>query len=122
MRDDSKRQNGDDACNGRADRTRERHRGLSHHSATALTIATRGRALLPVPCVGGDAERVLRAELDATGLAGRHEVVDVAPAGIIELLESHDLHIVSMGRPAADDPVLFEAAAAAGAVAAARVP
>ena len=26
---------------------RERHRGLSHHSATALTIATRGRALYP---------------------------------------------------------------------------
>ena len=101
---------------------RERHRGLSHHSATALTIATRGRALLPVPCVGGEPERVLRDDLATSGLASRHEVVNVAPAGIIDLLESHGLHIVSMGRPAADDPVLFEAAAAAGVVAATRVP
>ncbi len=99
---------------------RDRHRGLSHHSATALTIATRGRALLPVPCVGGEEERVLRAELATSGLATRHEIVDVEPAGIIELLESHDLHIVSMGRPAAEDPVLFEAAAAAGVLAATK--
>src|SRR5262245_33528313 len=78
---------------------RERHRGLSHHSATALSIATRGRALLPLPCVGGDEERTLRADLADAGLTERHDVVDVAPTGIIELLESHDLHIVSMGRP-----------------------
>jgi hypothetical protein len=99
---------------------RERHRGLSHHSATALTIATRGRALLPVPRVGGEEERILRDELETSGLADRHDVIDVDPSGIIALLESHDLHIVSMGRPAADDPVLFEAAAAAGVVAAAN--
>jgi len=101
---------------------RERHRGLSHHSATALTIATRGRALIPVPCVGGDHERTLRAELHTTGLTERHELVDVEPAGAVELLESLGLHIVSMGRPAADDPVMFEAAAAAGITAAARIP
>ena len=100
---------------------RERHRGLSHHSATALTIATRGRALIPVPCVGGEEETILRDELASSGLAERHELVDVPPTGIIELLDSLDLHIVSMGRPAADDPVLFETAAAAGAVAASRI-
>jgi hypothetical protein len=100
---------------------RERHRGLSHHSATALTIATRGRALIPVPTVGGDEEATLRSELAESGLADRHELVDVPPSGIIELLESLDLKIVSMGRPAADDPVLFETAAAAGVVAASRI-
>jgi hypothetical protein len=99
---------------------RERHRGLSHHSATALTIATRARALIPVPTVGGDEEAILRSELASSGLAERHELVDVPPVGIIELLASLELEIVSMGRPAADDPVLFETAAAAGVVAAAR--
>ena len=62
-----------------------------------------------------------RSELAASGLADRHELVDVPPSGIIELLESLDLKIVSMGRPAADDPVLFETAAAAGVVAASRI-
>ena len=101
---------------------RERHRGVSHHSVTALTIATRGRALIPVPTVGGGAERTVRADLETSGLADRHELVDIAPVGIIDLLASHGLNVVSMGRPAADDPVLFEAAAAAGVLAAAKVP
>ena len=100
---------------------RERHRGLSHHSATALTVATRARVMVPVPCVGGDAERILRADLAASGIADRHELVNVAPVGATELLTSFDLDVVSMGRPAADDPVMFEAAAAAGVVAARRV-
>jgi Protein of unknown function (DUF3866) len=101
---------------------RARHRGLSHHTATALTIATRSRVVIPVPCVGGDEERVLREELDSSGLSARHELVDVAPVGILALLSRHDLEVVSMGRAAADDPVLFEAAGVAGAVAAARIP
>jgi hypothetical protein len=100
---------------------RERHHGLSHHSATALTVATRCRALVPFPTVGGAEERELRADLAAAGLLDRHEVVEVAPVGIVQLLRAHNLPVVSMGRPAADDPVLFEAAAAAGTVAAARV-
>jgi hypothetical protein len=100
---------------------RERHRGISHHSATALTIATRSSVLVPIATVGGDEERHLRKDLDASGIAARHEVVDVAPVGIVELMEGHDLHVVSMGRPARDDPVLFEMAAAAGRCAALRV-
>jgi len=100
---------------------RARHQGLSHHSATTLTIATRCRALVPFPTVGGEQERRLRADLDEAGISAKHEVVEVAPAGIVQLLRAHNLPVVSMGRPAADDPVLFEAAAAAGTVAAARV-
>jgi hypothetical protein len=100
---------------------RERHRGVSHHSTTALTVATRGRVLVPVPCVGGEPERVVRADLASSGVADRHELVDVVPVGVTELLASFDLDVVSMGRPAADDPVMFEAAAAAGVVAAHRV-
>ncbi len=99
---------------------RERHRGLSHHSATALTVATRCRALVPVPTVGGVEERRLRADLDEAGLLDRHEIVEVAPVGIVQLLRAHNVPVVSMGRPAATDPVLYEAAAAAGVVAAAR--
>jgi len=100
---------------------RDRHRGVSHHSTTALTVATRARALVPVPCVGGERERILRADLASSGVADRHELIDVAPVGAVELLASFDLDVMSMGRPAADDPVMFEAAAAAGVVAARRV-
>jgi hypothetical protein len=97
---------------------RDRHRGVSHHSVTALGVACRSGALLPLPTVGGSEEAQLRADLARWGLDTRHEVVDVAPVGIVERFAAHDLRIMSMGRPAADDPVLFEAAAAAGVVAA----
>jgi hypothetical protein len=100
---------------------RPRHRGLSHHSATALSIATRGRALIPLPTIGGQEEKILRADLETSGLADRHDLIDVPPAGIIDLFAQHELEVVSMGRPAADDPVLFEAAAAAGTVAATNI-
>jgi hypothetical protein len=97
---------------------RERHRGVSHHTRTALTLATRSRVAVALPAVGGTIEARLRADLDASGIADRHDVVPVPPVGIVRLLERHGLHVTSMGRPAADDPVLFEAAAAAGILAA----
>lgn len=96
-----------------ADR-RPRHRGVSHHSASALGIACRSRVTVPVPDVGGDEEARIRADLDRSGIAARHDVVDVAVGDVLELLDAHDLEVSSMGRPAADDPVLFACAAAAG--------
>lgn len=100
---------------------RDRHRGISHHTRTALTIATRGRVLVALPCVGGDEERRLRDELDESGIARRHDVVAVPPAGIVRCFAQRGLHVGSMGRPASADPLLFEAAAAAGILAARHV-
>lgn len=99
---------------------RPRHQGISHHSVTALSVATRGRVLVPVPRIGGEEERRLRADLATSGLEARHDVVDVEPVGAVAMLDALGLHVVSMGRPAADDPVLFEAAAASGILAAAH--
>lgn len=96
---------------------RARHLGLSHHSATALRLACRSRVVVPVPTVGGEEEARLRTDLRDAGLDARHDLVDVAPIGVLERFAAHGLEIFSMGRPAADDPVLFEAAAAAGVVA-----
>jgi len=99
---------------------RARHLGLSHHSATALRLACRSRVVVPVPTVGGDHEARLRADLADAGLDTRHEIVDVAPIGILDRFAERGLDIISMGRPAREDPVLFEAAAAAGVVAVQR--
>jgi hypothetical protein len=100
---------------------RPRHQGLSHHSATALGLACRSRVTVPVPLVGGAEEARLRADLAAAGLDARHEVVSVRPPDVLALFDRHRLAVQSMGRPAAADPVLFACAAAAGALAAARL-
>ncbi len=100
---------------------RPRHQGLSHHSATALRIAARERALVAVPRLPDPAQdQRLRDDLSAAGVDRRHELVDVDAPDALALLAAHDLRVVSMGRPAAADPALFQAAAAAGTLAAVR--
>jgi hypothetical protein len=101
---------------------RPRHVGLSHHSATALRIATRDRALVAVPRLD-DPEQAARlhADLVSGGIDRRHDLVEVDAPDALELFARHGLRIVSMGRAAAADPALFQAGAAAGALAAAEV-
>jgi len=100
---------------------RARHLGLSHHSATALRLACRERIRIALPLVGGAEEERIRRDLAAEGLDRRHDVVEVEPPDVLGLFAQHGLDVVSMGRPAAADPVLFAAAAAAGALAASEL-
>lgn len=101
---------------------RPRHYGLSHHSATALRIATRERVLVAVPALDGATQSArLNADLEAAGITSRHDLVTVDAPDVLALFNRHDLDVQSMGRPAADDPALFQAAAAAGVLAAAHV-
>jgi Protein of unknown function (DUF3866) len=100
---------------------RDRHVGLSHHSATALRLATRERVLVAVPELPAEQAVRLRDDLVAAGIDRRHDLVDVAAPEVLELFARFGLAITSMGRPAAADPALFQAAAAAGALAAERV-
>ena len=86
---------------------RERHRGVSHHSATALRFV---RAPIAVPVPSGEPEP------DGLPAGAEFERVEVPDAGA--LLAARGLHVTSMGRDAAADPKFFAYAAAAGAYAA----
>ena len=103
-----------------ADR-RERHRGVLHHALTALTVGCRSRVLVALPAVGGAAEARVRAELAEAGIDARHEIVPVVPPDVLALFATHGLDVFSMGRPAAIDPLLYQAGAAAGTLAAQHV-
>jgi hypothetical protein len=100
---------------------RDRHQGLSHHSATALRHAARDRTTVAVPKLGSEQDARLRADLTAAGLDRRHHLVEVDAPDALELFAHHGLHVASMGRPAEDDPALFQAGAAAGALAARHI-
>jgi hypothetical protein len=88
---------------------RERHRGLSHHTVTALALA-RSRVQAAVPA--GEA---------VAGLE-RHDLVEVEPPDVAALLDAAGLHVTTMGRTPAEDELFFRAAGAAGHLAAALVP
>ena len=84
---------------------RERHRGVSHHTVTALGYAhSRARVALPV---GAPAAEV-----------GEHEIVEVDVPDMTALLASHGLTVTTMGRGPDEDPGFFRYAGAAGVVAA----
>jgi hypothetical protein len=85
---------------------RERHRGISHHSLRTLR-ATRAPVVVAVP--------------EGLEIEDTHEIVLVRPVGIVAEFDRLGLTVESMGRPAADDPLLFECAAVAGLVAARHV-
>lgn len=99
---------------------RIRHAGLSHHSATALRVACRERAVVAVPRLTDPEATRLRADLDAR-IGDRHELVDVKSPDVLSLFALHGLDVESMGRPAEADPALFLAGGAAGALAAERL-
>jgi hypothetical protein len=86
---------------------RERHRGLSHHTATVLELLLDG-VTVPVPEGNGEAIAALEPLL-----ADRHRL---SSEGVdLEAYSASGLPSTSMGRTLAEDPSFFAAALAAGA-------
>lgn len=79
---------------------RVRHQGISHHSRTVLD-AVRSDVDVAVP-PGVEPE------------PGRHRWYREHPGDVAALLTAAGLHVTTMGRGPADDPLYFAAAAAAG--------
>lgn len=99
---------------------RERHRGVSHHSLTALGQVALTPADVVVPLLDGElGERVLTA---ARALPARHRVVEVGVERLVDALAKVPVTLSSMGRGMDDDPAYFLAAAAAGHHAASLLP
>jgi len=83
---------------------RERHRGVSHHSQTALDLV-RTPVLVASPDPGAFEH-------------ARHDVRVVEGPDVPALLEGLGLRVTTMGRGPEEDPLFFRATAAAGALAA----
>jgi hypothetical protein len=84
---------------------RDRHRGLSHHTSTALRLASR-------PALVAHAAGTERFDVPPP-----HTVVTVPVDPVGPMLERFGLEVTTMGRGPADDPLSFVTAAAAGVLA-----
>jgi Protein of unknown function (DUF3866) len=99
--------------------SRERHRGISHHSLTAYGRVALCPADIAVPDLTDD-ESPAMAELAEAITAGvqllssRHTLVTVNLSGLRTVLAASPIRLSSMGRGLDDDPAYFLAAAAAG--------
>lgn len=82
---------------------RERHQGISHHTRTTLDLAY-SRCLVPLPT-----------GTDTSTLPPGHSMVYVpGTQAALDLLAARGIAVTTMGRTPAEDPLFFQAAAAAG--------
>jgi hypothetical protein len=85
---------------------RPRHRGISHHTKTTMSLA-HARCIVPLP-----------PGTDASELPAKHDIRFVEGAeAAIDLMETKNIRVTTMGRIYQEDPAFFLAAAAAGLVA-----
>lgn len=100
---------------------RPRHRGVSHHTLTALKMTGRPGAIVPVPLLqNGGTDRVSEA-LRTAGIADRHDVMVLDGSPGLAVMKDLGISPRSMGRGVDEIPELFLAAGAAGRAAAARL-
>ena len=99
--------------------SRERHRGVSHHSLTAYGRVALCPADIAIPDLSDDgspamAELAEAVAASAQQLSARHRLVMVDLSGLRTVLAASPIQLFSMGRSLDDDPAYFLAAAAAG--------
>ncbi|HJR19747.1 MAG TPA: DUF3866 family protein [Actinomycetota bacterium] len=100
---------------------RERHRGISHHTIGALSVAALVGTEIALPPLAPERREEIVGRLGEAHLLDIHRVVDVELGDDVEAaLRSSPVRLESMGRTFDDDPDYFRAGAAA-AVLAARV-
>jgi hypothetical protein len=100
--------------------TRERHRGISHHSRTAYGRVARARADVVLPrfppgTVPSELADLIDHQVrDLVEPRGRHHLVEEDTDGLVGALDTCPVPLSTMGRGPDEDPVAFLAAAAAG--------
>lgn len=93
---------------------RRRHRGISHHTLTALFAAAFAPARVVLPDMQNSHLRMVLQQLDRRGLRHHHRLQVVKAPPVEAIMKRLRLAPAeSMGRRYRDDPVFFDAAAAA---------
>ena len=92
--------------------TRERHRGVSHHSLTAYGRVALARADVVVPVLDGEFGALVAGQ--AQFLAERHHLVGVPTGGLLAALAACPVPLSTMGRGLDEDRAYFLAAALLG--------
>ena len=95
---------------------RERHRGISHHSLTTYSKATNLSHSLGI-IKDHELSSSMEKQISENGIDQKHSIEYLNSVGIVDLMESFDLKVSSMGRTAREDELFFEMAAAAGQIA-----
>jgi hypothetical protein len=93
---------------------RARHHGVSHHTLTALRLATHRRVTVVIPELEAENMTKIHAQLATAGITNKHEVVTADGKPGLALLAEKGIAPSSMGRSVAQVEELFLAGSSAG--------
>ncbi|MFQ5808636.1 MAG: DUF3866 family protein [Armatimonadota bacterium] len=93
---------------------RPRHRGVSHHTQTALGAVALAAAHVAVPVLEGAARETVFSDLRESGIAQKHTLHEVDGEPALRLLAELGIEPRTMGRSVPEDREFFLAAASAG--------
>lgn len=92
---------------------RPRHRGISHHTLTALELAARCPAIVPLPILTGEEHAIIEEQLNRLEPHRIRMMSSARAEQIAESLHLYPLEITSMGRGLWQDPAYFQGVCAA---------
>lgn len=92
---------------------RPRHRGISHHTLTALMDVCRVRVSVPLPVLPAEKDLALREQVQTSGLQERHDLVFRPGDEVEPALAEYGLKVTTMGRGLEEDREFFLALGAA---------
>ena len=96
---------------------RPRHRGISHHTRTALSAVALAAADVAVPVLGGSARETVWDALRESGIAEKHTLHEIDGEPALRVLVELGIEPRTMGRGVPDDREFFLAAGSAGVLA-----
>ncbi len=100
---------------------RTRHRGISHHTLTALGEIALRPAIIPLPILEEMKQKLLDEQLERAGLNKKHHIKVVDGKLVMPALNKWQIRVTTMGRGAKETPEFFLACGAAARVAAENV-
>lgn len=86
---------------------RERHRGISHHTLTALSTACNTKGKLVIPYLTKDKDNLIREQLINKNLFEKHNIIYEEGSEIIKALDYFNLNVSTMGRDLKEDADYF---------------
>lgn len=94
---------------------RERHRGLSHHTITALSVIAKDRAFVVIPSDMEEEKRIyIDTQIKDSGIDLKHLIATCPGTAGLQFLEKNGIPASTMGRSIKEDRDYFLSCSAAG--------
>ena len=94
--------------------SRERHRGISHHTLTVLTKVCNTNGKLIIPNLKEDKNEIIKKQLEESKLLDRYEIIKEEGMDVVEALSYFNQNVTTMGRGLKEDLDYFVTLGAVG--------